>query len=118
MKPGAGTAAFATAFALATSAAGAEPAASPDELAKARALADRVVADAHAADVFENATQGKVVEVRHRASGLVCSFDPDDGGASVHIYESAGLPRGDDISCSHHVVGACSPSTSRATPSR
>ncbi len=75
----------------------------PAQTAAARSEADRVITAADAGDLFANATDGIVPRMRHLKSGLVCGFDPGDAGAAIKVYDSAGMPRGDDISCGHHL---------------
>jgi hypothetical protein len=66
----------------------------PEAIAEAKAL----LAAAQAEDLFTDASDGKVPGVRHKASGLVCTFEPGDTKNEIRIYP--GLPRGDDVSCS------------------
>jgi hypothetical protein len=56
------------------------PPATPEGIARARAHADALIARAGVADLFENVTTTDVARVRHRPSGLTCSFKghPDD----------------------------------------
>lgn len=68
----------------------------PDYAAEARALLERT----HAAEFFDVAPSDTAIVVRHRASGLVCTFQPGEP-AEITIYpESAyGAARGEDVSC-------------------
>jgi hypothetical protein len=82
-------------------------AATPAEIAAAKARADQVIAAAHAGDVFVNTTTDAVPQVRHLKSGLVCGFDLDDAKANITIYDSdKKTPRGDDVSCSNSMAEA------------
>ncbi len=69
---------------------------SPEEIAAARSAADRLVADAHADDLFENITTGRGPTVRHRASGLYCSFSEKSVG---RILIPSSADRGDRVAC-------------------
>jgi hypothetical protein len=82
-------------------AAAAEAPASPEEIAKARAYADQLIAQAGAQDLFENITTDAVPKIRHKASGLTCGFDP---GPEVRIFVGSNLPRGDDVGCESMMV--------------
>jgi hypothetical protein len=85
-------------------AAQAQKGATPAEIAAARAHADRIIAAAHAEDLFRNVTADGVATVRHLKSGLECGFDPDDDGARVSVFENPAVPRGDDVGCSGHIT--------------
>lgn len=74
----------------------AEPKATPQEIAEARARADRLIADADAAGIFVNATDDGMARATHVASGMTCSFD---GGPEDRIHIFPGTPRGDDVGC-------------------
>jgi len=83
------------------------PPPSPEAIARARAAADRLIASAHAGDLFENVTDAAVPAVRHRASGLKCGFGtrPEAWSTdSIAIFPS-GLPRGADVGCIIHFQG-------------
>jgi hypothetical protein len=80
------------------------PPPSPEAIAKARAAADRLIASAHAGDLFENITDGAIPALRHKASGLKCGFGPRPeiwDKDSVAVF-SSGLPRGADVGCIVH----------------
>jgi hypothetical protein len=79
-------------------------AATPAEIAAAKARADQVIAAAHAEDVFANATTNEVPQVRHLKSGLVCGFDLDDKTAKITLFDSDKIPRGDDVGCASRMV--------------
>lgn len=70
------------------------------DIARARALADRLIAEADAAGLFVNTTDGDVARVTHVASGMTCMFE-DNEASRIHIFDSSavGLPRGDDVGC-------------------
>lgn len=71
--------------------------ATPQEIAEAKALADRLIADAGAAGVFVNATEDDgLARATHVASGMTCTFD---GGPEDRIHIFPGNPRGDDVGC-------------------
>lgn len=78
----------------------AAPPASPEQIAAARAVADRIIADAGAEGVFVNKTDGASPLVEHVASGMRCLMD-DNPASRVHIFptSTAGIPRGDDVAC-------------------
>lgn len=76
----------------------AEAAATPEQIAVARAEADRLIAAAGGADLFENITGDARPTVLHRASGLICRFEPGDPENGIAIFPSP-LPRGDDVGC-------------------
>lgn len=71
--------------------------------AAAKAEGDRIIAAAHTGDLFENITGNNGgTRIRHKASGMTCSFDPVAAGNNVRIYPPAALTpnRGDNVSCS------------------
>ena len=73
------------------------PKATPQEIAEARARADRLIADADAAGIFVNATDDDgLARATHVASGMTCSFD---GGPEDRVHIFPGTPRGDDVGC-------------------
>lgn len=73
------------------------PSAPPGE---ARAEGDALLAQAGAADLFDNITAdgGQDIKLKHKASGLVCEFNL--GAASNRVVVFEGAPRGDDFACS------------------
>lgn len=81
----------------------AEQAATPEEIAAAKANADEIIRKAGAADLFENITTKGFAEIRHKQSGMVCGFDPGSRVARINVYP--GLPRGDDVSCTSTKAG-------------
>lgn len=69
---------------------------------------DAVIARIGGADLFENISSGDNALVRHRRSGLVCRFNPNDPTQTLSIYPQP-MPRGDDVGCqlsSHPVEGS------------
>jgi hypothetical protein len=82
------------------------PAAAPllESPAAARAAANDLIALAHVSDLFENVTEGSEPVLRHRASGLKCSFGvaPTVWRQDAILVFQTGLPRGDDVGCNMH----------------
>lgn len=82
------------------------PAAAPllESPAAARAAADDLIGAAHVGDLFENVTEGSEPVLRHRASGLKCSFGvaPAAWRQDQILIFHTGLPRGDDVGCNMH----------------
>lgn len=74
---------------------------SREEIAQARAWADRLIAEGEAAEFFVNSTKADgLSRVTHVASGMTCIF----GGGSkdrVYIFPQAqsSVPRGNDVGC-------------------
>lgn len=88
------------AVALAEAAPGAQPGrADQNQVAAARAEADRLIAEGNAAAFFDNVTDGAAPAVQHRLSGMVCRFELGNPGNRVVIIPSP-LPAGDDVACS------------------
>jgi hypothetical protein len=90
---------------LAASAASAQetaapPPATPEQIAEARATADRLIREAEAETIFVNKTTSAVPEVQHVASGMRCLFN---GNAHDRILifpvQSDAVPRGNDVGC-------------------
>ncbi|HRH21381.1 MAG TPA: hypothetical protein PLE81_12185 [Brevundimonas sp.] len=75
----------------------AEPA-TAEQIAAARAEADRLIAAAEASAFFDNVSEGAEPRTRHRLSGLVCRFVAGDSSNQVVVFPSP-LPRGDDVGC-------------------
>jgi len=88
-------------FALALSALA--HAATPDQIAKARAEADALIKATDATDLFENVTTSDLPAVRHLASGMVCTFAP--GAAFNEVYVFPDKPRGEHVSCKTTIDG-------------
>ena len=76
----------------------AETSASTAPSGGARAKAEALIAQVSGADLFENVTRGERAQVRHRRSGLVCTFPEDAPGQHLNIYPQP-LPRGEDVGC-------------------
>lgn len=78
----------------------APPPATPQQVAEARATADRLIREAEAETIFVNKTDSAVPEVEHVASGMHCLFN---GNAHDRIVifpvQSDSVPRGDDVGC-------------------
>lgn len=72
--------------------------------AAARAAADDLIGAAHVGDLFENVSEGSEPALRHRASGLRCSFGvaPAAWRQDEVLVFPTGLPRGDDVGCNMH----------------
>jgi hypothetical protein len=77
--------------------------ATAEQVAAARAEADRLIAAGKAEDVFVDESTGVLAQVRHLKSGLVCQFLPGAPKNAVTVYASGGVPRGDDVGCGHTV---------------
>lgn len=77
--------------------------------AVAKAEGERILSEAQAADLFDNITaEDETTRLRHKASGMVCLFDPLAPGNAVRVYPQGGMTpnRGDDVSCSSILLGA------------
>jgi hypothetical protein len=80
------------------------PPPSAEAIANAHRAADGLIASAKVGDLFQNLTAAAEPTVRHRGSGLRCSFGTvADAWAkdSLAVF-SSGLPRGDDVGCNIH----------------
>ena len=91
-------------FALAVFAAGQcfaqdEAPASAAEIASASAQADLLIASANAGRHFENITTDGAPRVRHKASGLTCSFSDESYDRISIIPAQGGLAEGEDVGC-------------------
>ncbi|MDQ0462352.1 hypothetical protein QO010_000100 [Caulobacter ginsengisoli] len=75
----------------------------PQKVAEARAAADAAITRLGLGDQFENASDGELARVRHKASGLTC--DVGDDPASFLIVVAPSQPAGDDVSCSFAAIG-------------
>ena len=93
----AGRAAAGMLAALVSAAHAQTPPAAPGE---AKAEGDALLAQAGAAALFDNVTAADAqdIKLRHKASGLVCAFNP--GAASNRVVVFDGQTRGDEIACS------------------
>jgi hypothetical protein len=72
-----------------------------EQIAEARARADRLIADGGAAGIFVNSTKDDgLARVTHVPSGMTCTFD---GGPEDRLYifpqGASGIPRGEDVGC-------------------
>ncbi len=90
---------------LAASAASAQgttapPPPTPEQVAEARATADRLIREAGAETIFVNKTDGAVPEVEHVASGMRCLFN-SNAHDRIQIFpvQNDSVPRGDDVGC-------------------
>lgn len=75
-----------------------QPPATPAQIAEARGIADRLIAEAGAQGVFVNKTDGAVATAEHIASGMRCHFD-GSGDRIVVFPAQGGVPHGDDVGC-------------------
>lgn len=77
------------------------PAPTAEQIATARAEADRIIAAASAGEFFENMTTSDTPLVRHRRSGMICVFNIEDPRDKIFFYPATdgGPPHGDDVSC-------------------
>ena len=71
----------------------------PAASGEAKAEGDALLAQAKAADLFDNITAGDAqdIKLRHKASGLVCEFNLAQPANRVVVFDSP--IRGDDIAC-------------------
>ena len=67
---------------------------------EARAEGDALIAQAGAADLFDNLTGQNAADIKllHKASGLICAFNPGQPANRVVVFDTA--VRGDEIACS------------------
>lgn len=72
-------------------------------LAEASAEAERLIASTGAPDMFENLSANGFARVRHKASGLLCSFIPGDQRNTLALFGSPGVNRGDDVGCQTNI---------------
>lgn len=72
--------------------------ATKEQIATATAEADRIIEAASAKDIFENVTGDDRPAVRHRASGMICTFFGAPDIDKILIFEDP--IRGDDVGCS------------------
>lgn len=77
-----------------------QPSATPEQIAAARAHADRLIEQAGASAWFENVTHSARASVRHVPSGMRCTFSGSDSD-QILIFPAGDLeiPRGDDVGC-------------------
>lgn len=76
-----------------------EAPASAAEIAAASAQADRLIAAGNAGRYFENITTDGAPRVRHKASGLTCSFSDETYDRISIIPAQGGLAEGEDVGC-------------------
>ena len=74
--------------------------ATPQQIAAARAQADRLIQRANAQDWFENVTDSALPAVRHRPSGMRCLFVGNQYD-QIAVFPTAqgGIPAGYDVGC-------------------
>ncbi len=86
-----------------TPATGQQPSPSAEALARASAEADRLIASTGGPEFFENVSSDGLARVRHKASGLLCSFIPGNDRNTLVLFGSPGIPRGDDVGCQANI---------------
>ena len=74
-------------------------AATPAQIAEAREIADRLIAEAGASGIFVNKTDGAAPTVMHVASGMQCTFDGSGDRIVIFPVQNDSVPRGDDVGC-------------------
>lgn len=74
-----------------------------EALARASAEADRLIATTGAPNFFENVSSDGFARVRHKASGLLCTFIPGNDRNTLALFGSPGIPRGDDVGCQTNI---------------
>jgi hypothetical protein len=93
-------AALAAASAASAQETAAPPPATAEQVAQARATADRLIREAGAETIFVNKTDSALPQVEHVASGMRCLFN---GNAHDRILifpvQTDSVPRGDDVGC-------------------
>jgi len=71
---------------------------------EAKAEGDALLAQAGARDLFDNITadDAQDIKLKHKASGLVCEFNPGWASNRVVVFDGGqtGAARGDEIACS------------------
>ena len=72
--------------------------ASSEDLAAASAEADTLIASTGAPQLFENVSSDGLVKVRHKASGLQCTFVPGLPNNSLMLFDSEAI-KNDDVGC-------------------
>lgn len=68
-----------------------------ETLAAASAEADALIANTGAPQLFENVSSEGLVKVRHKASGLLCTFVPGLADNRITLYSSPDTD--DDVGC-------------------
>ena len=69
------------------------------QLAEASAEADALIAHSGAPDLFANVSSDGLAKVRHKASGLICTFMPGAENNTLRLFEGGNVRRGDDVGC-------------------
>ena len=69
------------------------------DLARASAEADALIAASGAPGLFVNVSSDGMAKVRHRASGLVCSFLPGAENNTLRVFDLSDDSPGDDVGC-------------------
>jgi hypothetical protein len=78
----------------------------PAEIAEASAAADRILRSRKEnREFFENATKDRLPAARHRASGVICKFDPSGPGSIAVGFGSTVTRRPDAVTCVGGVAG-------------
>lgn len=72
--------------------------ASSEDLATASAEADTLIASTGAPQLFKNVSSNGLVKVRHKASGLRCTFVPGQPNNSLMLFDSDAI-KDDDVGC-------------------
>jgi hypothetical protein len=75
------------------------PPPSAAQLATASAEADALIVRSGAPEFFTNVSSDGMAKVRHRASGLVCSFVPGAENNRLTVFDGGQVRRGDDVGC-------------------
>lgn len=70
-----------------------------EQLSVASAEADALIARTGAPDLFLNVSSEGLAKVRHRNSGLVCTFMPGEKNNTLMLFEGGDIQRGDDVGC-------------------
>lgn len=81
--------------------AGPEAPATAEQILAAKDHANQVIAAAEAGAFFENITTDGMPTVRHRPSGMICTFTAGDRRDGIRFYpaQAGGPAYGDDVSC-------------------
>lgn len=74
-------------------------AATPAQIAEARAIADRLIAEGGASGIFVNKTDGAAPTVMHLGSGMQCTFDGSGDRIVIFPVQNDSIPRGEDVGC-------------------
>jgi hypothetical protein len=72
---------------------------SAEQLAEASAEADRLIAGSGAPGLFVNVSSDGLAKVRHKASGLVCTFMPGAESNTLRLFDLGDDSPGDDVGC-------------------